>query len=341
MVDIKNDWYPWLKYPYQQIIKQYHIGRGHHALLLFAPDGLGIEFLLWKISCLLMCSFTTNLHNCGQCHNCQLMYSMNHPDLYVLDILKKGSSTLGIEDFREISDNFYQKAKLGTAKIIWILKPEKMTEAAINALLKIVEDPPKKTWFFLYSLDKNLISIILRSRCQVWKIVPPTEIEGLKWLKTNNDLNTLPTITLIAALRLSYGAPLAALNLLISPEWQNRNKIYDEIINNLFKLEVTKVLPLINNENVAKQIEWLCTLLVDALKCKYSSNKQHIINIDYYNLVKKLADYISTENLLIGFRQWCICRDRILRITSISRELLLIKQLIIWNQLIKLNINSR
>ncbi|WWO97276.1 MAG: DNA polymerase III subunit delta' C-terminal domain-containing protein [Candidatus Dasytiphilus stammeri] len=341
MVDnqLNKYWYPWLNYPYQQIIKQYHMRRGHHTLLLYAPYGLGIEVLLWKISCLLMCSFTTtNFQCCGKCHSCQLMNSMNHPDLYVLDIIKKNKSSLGIEDIREISDDLYQKPKLGTAKILWILQPEKLTESAVNALLKIVEDPPMNTWFFLYSLERTNIPIILRSRCQTWHIISPTETEGLKWLKTNNGINKFSQITLIAALRLSYGAPLAALKLLRSPDLQNRNKIYDEIMKNLFKLEIIKLLPLINNENIAKQIEWLCTLLVDALKFKHS-DKKHLINIDHYELVKKLSDNISNETLLIIFRQWCICRDRILHITSISRELLLIKPLIIWNQLMKQNLN--
>ncbi|WWO95232.1 MAG: DNA polymerase III subunit delta' C-terminal domain-containing protein [Candidatus Dasytiphilus stammeri] len=342
MVDQNKDWYPWLNYPYQQIIKQYYLNRGHHTLLLYAPYGLGIEVLLWKISCLLMCSFRNrNLQNCGQCQNCKLMHNMNHPDLYILDIIRKEQNTLGIEEIRNLSYNLYQKSTLGTSKIIWILKPTKLTESAVNALLKIIEDPPQNTWFFLYSLEKTNIPIILRSRCQAWHILPPTELEGLNWLKTNKNKNlkTIPSITLIAALRLSYGAPLAALNLLQSPDWQSRKNIYNEILNNFFNLEIIKLLSLMNNENVAKQIEWLCTLLLDALKLKHN-NKQNIINIDYYELVKTLADYISTETLLITFRQWCICRDRILHITSISRELLLIKQLIIWNQLIQSNLNK-
>ncbi|WWP00186.1 MAG: DNA polymerase III subunit delta' C-terminal domain-containing protein [Candidatus Dasytiphilus stammeri] len=341
MVDnqIKNYWYPWLNYPYQQIIKQYHIKRGHHTLLLYAPYGLGIEVLLWKISCLLMCSFTTtNFQSCGKCHSCQLMNSMNHPDLYVLDILKKEKSSVGIEDIREIYDDLYQKSKLGTAKILWILQPEKLTESAVNLLLKIVEDPPTNTWFFFYSFEKTNIPIILRSRCQAWHIISPSEIEGLKWLKNNNGINKCPPITLIAALRLSYGAPIAALNLLKSQDWPNRKKIYDEIMKNLFQLEIIKLLPLMNNENVAKQIEWLCTLLLDALKLKYS-DKKHIINIDYYELVQRLSNNLSNEILLKILRQWCICRDHILHITSISRELLLIKHLIIWNQLMQLNVN--
>ncbi|WWO98627.1 MAG: DNA polymerase III subunit delta' C-terminal domain-containing protein [Candidatus Dasytiphilus stammeri] len=334
MEKITKNWYPWLDYPYRQIIKQYRTRCIHHTLLLHAPYGLGIEALLWKISCLLMCSFSTS---CGKCHNCKLMYAMTHPDLYILNI-KAGQTTLGIEQIREINEIIYHKSKLGTAKIIWILKSEKLTQSAVNALLKIVENPPKKTWFFIYSLEKTNLPINLRSRCQPWYIIPPTEIEGLNWLKTNNDINNLPKVTLITALRLSYGAPIAALNLLRSSDWKNRKKIYDEILNNVFKLKIIKLLPLLKNENVAKQIEWLCTLLVDALKTKHT-DKTHIINSDYYELVKKLADCISTEALLLAFKQWCICRYRILHVTSISQELLLIKPLIVWNQLVQPNVN--
>ncbi len=59
-------------------------------------------------------------------------------------------AALGIDAVREVSDKtLYAHAQLGGAKVVWLPDATQLTEAAANALLKTLEEPPEKTWFFL------------------------------------------------------------------------------------------------------------------------------------------------------------------------------------------------
>ncbi|WWO98028.1 MAG: DNA polymerase III subunit delta' C-terminal domain-containing protein [Candidatus Dasytiphilus stammeri] len=320
--------YPWLNHLYQKIIKQYQIARGYHALLINAADGLGLDQLILKISGWLMCLYPININPCGNCHSCQLMLVRNHPDCYLLNI---EDNTIGIETIRNLCDKIYQRPLIARIKIIWISKVEQMTDAAVNALLKMVEEPPDNTYFLLSSIENpSIIPISLRSRCQIWQILPPDENQGLQWLIKHIKNNTQ---TCIAALRSSSGAPDAALKLLQSNSWPRREKLYEKIRDYLTgSVDIISILPLLHNENVNKQIYWLCTLLLDALKLPHSG-KNYIINVDFEKLVSKLAQQFSVKILQISLRDWLVCRNNIQQVISLNRELLLTEQLLNWEEL--------
>lgn len=49
---------------------------------------------------------------------------------------------------REVSEKLYEHARLGGAKVVWIGDAAMLTDAAANALLKTLEEPPENTRFF-------------------------------------------------------------------------------------------------------------------------------------------------------------------------------------------------
>ena len=48
-------WYPWLRPSSEQLVGSYQAGRGHHALLLQSPNGMGGEALIYALCRFLMC----------------------------------------------------------------------------------------------------------------------------------------------------------------------------------------------------------------------------------------------------------------------------------------------
>ncbi|WWO96733.1 MAG: DNA polymerase III subunit delta' C-terminal domain-containing protein [Candidatus Dasytiphilus stammeri] len=328
---INTNWYSWLNFPYRQLLKQYYMKRAYPAILFHGPQGLGIKSLIWKISSWLMCAFSKELQSCGICHSCNLMKVGSHPDFVTIE----SSPSIGIDIIRNLYDKIFQRSQLGRSKVIWIAEADQLTESASNALLKTLEEPPANTYFFLYSSDPSNLSAILRSRCQYWKIIPPIEYEGMHWiqLKLNSHRYHLTEANIIAALRMASGAPLAAADLLSSMYWTYRKKIY-EIIRDVLndKQDILKILPLLNNENVNKQIEGFCTLFLDAIKLQYDSNV-FIINYDFKNLVHQLS-ICSVEILYESFRNWLILRHFFTQVISVNRQLLLTEQLLKWKQLI-------
>ncbi len=102
---------------------------------------MGDEALCYALSRYLLCQQPEGHKSCGHCRGCQLMQAGTHPDYYTLTP-DKGKSSLGVDAVREVSEKLYEHSRLGGAKV---------TDAAANALLKTLEEPPEQTWFFLAS----------------------------------------------------------------------------------------------------------------------------------------------------------------------------------------------
>ena len=194
-------WYPWLRPSFEQLVGSYQAGRGHHALLLQSLNGMGGEALIYALCRFLMCRQPEGHKSCGHCHSCQLMQAGTHPDYYALSP-EKGKSALGIDAVRDVNEKLYEHARLGGAKVVWISDAALLTDAAANALLKTLEEPPENTWFFLACEEPARLLTTLRSRCRLHHLAPPSEPYALAWLEREVSLPQESLLTALPARRL-------------------------------------------------------------------------------------------------------------------------------------------
>ncbi|MTD25419.1 DNA polymerase III subunit delta' [Erwinia sorbitola] len=321
-------WYPWLNHSYRQILSQHQAQRGHHALLIQALPGMGDDALIWGISRWLMCKQPDGVKSCGECHSCQLMLAGTHPDWYRLEA-EKGKNSLGIDAVRSVTEKLYHHAQQGGAKVVWLPDAGQLTEAAANALLKTLEEPPKNTWFLLSSREPSRLLPTLRSRCLLWHLAPPGEGQSLQWLQKNSAA-ALNERT--AALRLSAGAPAAALALLDDKIWQQRQRVC-EALPAALQGDIMSLLTVLHHDDAARRIGWICSLLVDAVKWQQGGG-QYISNPDRQAEVIQIASLLPASAIDASLRQWIICRDRLLNVVAVNRELLLTEQLLSWEALL-------
>lgn len=320
------NWYPWLNAPYRQLIALHQTGRGHHALLLQAQPGMGDASLAWGISRWLMCQQRDGLKSCGHCHSCQLMEAGTHPDWYRLEA-EKGKSTLGIDAVRQVTEKLWHHAQQGGAKVVWLPDASQLSEAAANALLKTLEEPPGNTWFILCSYQPGRLLATLRSRCLSWHLAPPARAQGLAWLQKQSGK---AEEACEAALRLSGGAPAAALALLEESSWSARQALCDAL-GQALQGDLLRLLPVLNHESAPQRLAWLCALLLDAMKWQQGSSGS-LNNPDQQLLVVQLAERLPSEALDHALRQWLQCREQLLNVAAVNRELLLTDQLLRWEQ---------
>lgn len=318
------NWYPWLNQPYRHIISQHQAGRAHHALLIQAIDGMGDDALVWGVSRWLMCQQRDGLKSCGLCHGCQLMQAQTHPDWYRLEA-EKGKSTLGIDAVRQVTEKLYHFAQQGGAKVVWLPDAAQLSESAANALLKTLEEPPANSWFFLSSREPSRLLATLRSRCMALSLTPPDEAQSLQWLSRQMSQDEA---ALQAALRLSAGAPAAALQLLEPARWQARQTLCNALPDAL-RQDILQLLPALNSEDVAARISWLLALLVDALKWQQGATRW-LSNPDRQDVVALLADTFSSRALDESAREWMQCREQLIHVAAVNRELLLTDRLLSW-----------
>lgn len=191
------------------LIHQAESGRVSHAQMLLGPEGSGKLPLTLAFAQYLLCDKPTKIDSCGQCPNCVKMTSLVHPDLHIVfpivasktdkvasskDRLREWNefvikqpyfnlnqwqqslgemgknAAIGVEESREILKRLTLKSYSGKYKIMIIWLPERMNSQAANKLLKLLEEPPEKTLFFLLSDSaENMLPTIL-SRTQILRI---------------------------------------------------------------------------------------------------------------------------------------------------------------------------
>ena len=335
-------WYPWLRPSFEQLVAGYQAGRGHHALLLQALPGMGGEALIYALCRYLMCRQPEGNKSCGQCHSCQLMQAGTHPDYYTL-APEKGKSALGIDAVRDVNEKLYERSRLGGAKVVWIGDAALLTDAAANALLKTLEEPPENTWFFLACQEPARLLATLRSRCkrlpspgritssitQLFSIflAPPSESYGLAWLEREV---AMPQEALLSALRLSANAPAAALDLLQESHWASRQQLVQTLASVLSSGDWLALLPTLNHDSVVARLHWFSSLLLDALK--HQQRITRLTNADSIDLVNQLANALSASRLQTIAADARTCREQLLSVTGLNRELILTERLLRWEQ---------
>lgn len=323
------NWYPWLNGPYRQLIAQYQGGRGHHALLMHAAKGMGDDALIYGLSRWLLCQHLEGEKSCGKCHSCNLMIAGNHPDWHVLTP-EKGKSSLGVEPIRQLIETLYNYSQQGGAKVVWLPHAELLTEAAANALLKTLEEPPERTYFLLGCNEPSRLLATLRSRCFYWHLTTPDSALASQWIARQLSTDALSIQT---ALRIGDGTPLAALALLQPERWKQRDQLCQQLSASWQQRDFLSLLPQLNHDDAADRLFWLCSLLLDVLKTQQGAG-HYVINLDQQPLITLLANGLTNDALQKNLQGWMRCRQQLLSVVGVNRELLLTEYLLEWESAI-------
>lgn len=89
-----------------------------------------------------------------------------------------------------------------------------------------------------------------------------------------------------------------------------------------------------NSDDAAVRIHWLCSVLVDALKCQQGAGAW-LTNDDQQTLVMSLAHSATPAMLQAILHDWFSCRESLLSVVGVNRELLLTEKLLTWERLMQ------
>ncbi len=144
-------------------------GKVSHAYILSGEDGAGKNLLADAFAMSLQCEEKKGTADaCGKCRSCMQAVSNNHPDIIRVTHEK---ASIGVDDVRiKINNDIQVKPYSSPYKIYIIDEAEKLTEAAQNALLKTIEEPP--VYAVLILLTNNLSALLptILSRCITLKL---------------------------------------------------------------------------------------------------------------------------------------------------------------------------
>lgn len=143
-----------------------------HAYLFHGPDGVGKSTAARLFTQALNCERVQKGAEdaCGECRSCLLIARGNHPDVQIvtfgLDERGRRKTEIAIDQVRELTHDAYLKRVLGRYKVYIIDPADRMNQYSANALLKVVEEPPREVVLILVTSQPAALLPTIISRCQ-------------------------------------------------------------------------------------------------------------------------------------------------------------------------------
>ena len=201
---------PGLEEEKNKLIDSFSSNKIHHAILFFGQKGSANLSLAFAFATYINCENKRDFDSCGNCSSCSKMEKLIHPDVNIIfpvapttKINKEVVSDKFIESWRvsffqnpykNVDDwfefygfenkqpniskdearNIIKKLSLKPFEskfkinVLWL--PEYLHTFTSNALLKILEEPPGQTLFFIISNDYQKLLKTILSRVQIFKV---------------------------------------------------------------------------------------------------------------------------------------------------------------------------
>ena len=175
------------------------------ALLFVGEEGIGKKRFALEVARALNCRTPKDHEACGVCSSCTRIVKLNypqrddadewtqiiwtdHPDVGLVVAPKR---VLRVEQMRQIEKEANFRPFEGKARVFLIDEADKLNDASANALLKVLEEPPRTSHLILITARPAMLLPTILSRCQMIRFSPltPAEIES-HLVKTDLDAKT-------------------------------------------------------------------------------------------------------------------------------------------------------
>ena len=167
-------------------------GKLAHAYLFCGPRGVGkttcARIFAKTINCL---SPAADGEACNQCESCQAFNEQRSYNIHELDAASNNS----VEDIRSLIDQVRIPPQIGKYKVYIIDEVHMLSQAAFNAFLKTLEEPPHHAIFILATTEKHKILPTILSRCQIYdfnRINVQDTVEHLQYVASKEGIQAEP-----------------------------------------------------------------------------------------------------------------------------------------------------
>lgn len=140
-------------------------GKLAHAFLFCGPRGVG------KTTCARIFAKAINCENptsdgeaCNECESCRAFNEGRSMNIFELDAASNNS----VENIKTLMEQTLIPPQTGKYKVFIIDEVHMLSQAAFNAFLKTLEEPPAHVIFILATTEKNKILPTILSRCQIY-----------------------------------------------------------------------------------------------------------------------------------------------------------------------------
>lgn len=154
----------------QNLRRAIRVGKVAHAYLVEGERGSGKMMLARAFAQALQCEKHDG-DGCGECPSCKRALGNNHPDIIYVTHEKPG--LISIDEIRtQLVSDAQIRPYYGNHKVYIVRDAQKMNEAAQNALLKTLEEPPAYVVILLLTDNPLALLETVRSRCELLYLKP-------------------------------------------------------------------------------------------------------------------------------------------------------------------------
>ena len=174
----------WRPQTFEEVVGQEHVtrtlrnaiqrGRIAHAFLFTGPRGVGKTTIARLLAKAFNCENGPTPDPCNSCSNCKEITIGSSLDVLEID----GASHTGVDNVRDITEGVQYRPAKSRFRVVIIDEVHMLSNAAFNALLKTLEEPPEHVKFIFATTEVHKILQTILSRCQRYdfKRIPLREL---------------------------------------------------------------------------------------------------------------------------------------------------------------------
>ena len=268
-----------------------------HAMLFVGIKGVGkqkaaVNFAM-ACNCLNL-HYENEIEPCQECRSCKKIQSENHPD--VINI-KSGDSSITIDMIRSLGYTLAMKPFEAKWRVIIIADAQLMTPSASNALLKVLEEPPKRTIFILTATREDDLLTTILSRCHRFSFnrISKRFIQDMLIKEYDTDPKEAKIIAAMAKGSYKEALFMKESNWIEYKNWVilNVDSLFEKPA--AFALALAEVLSK-NKKTLINSLDVIQSWFRDLVIYKYNPNK--IINTDLVLNIQKATQRYSADKLV-------------------------------------------
>jgi DNA polymerase-3 subunit delta' len=290
-------------------------GRVPNALLFTGPEGVGKKLFALELAKSLVCPAGVNHSACGNCAICRRVaeftvptfekgeeshhvFFTQHPDIgFVLPFRRN----LKVDAIRALEREANFLPYEAGARFFIVDDADKMNDAASNALLKTLEEPPQTSHIILIAARGDKLLPTIRSRCQIIRFGPASFDEIEKYLLSTEKFS--PEDAALAA-RVSGGSVGRALEIVPSSFRTQRSDMLAvlkaaaaesrrDLLVSSEEMSDAK-----NKEEFEEKLTILQDLIHDVWLLKNGGSEESLLNVDLRRDLDQLSAAIPSADLV-------------------------------------------
>ena len=268
-----------------------------HAYLFQGEEGVGKEALARTFAAGLQCQSESADKPCKECVSCRQMESGNQPD--VIWVTREKAS-LGVDEIREqLCNTMDIKPFSSPYKIYLVPEAEKMTEAAQNALLKTIEDPPEYGIVILMTSNISALLPTIQSRCLTMEFRPLSTAVVESYVKEHCQV---PDYQARASAAFAQGNLGKAMRYAKSEDFIERKDHIISLLRHVEQMDLSEMLAVIKDlgtrkDEVRDYIDLMVLWYRDVLLFKATKDINQLLFQDEASYISREASHRSYEKI--------------------------------------------